>query len=126
MSRRLSALALLCAIILTPMLPARALSQTVILRLRAAAQSQYADPGDRMNTYCVYVYRGKAYATTRGLVKGVATIAVWEYVPDQWHRIFDFPASDAHAPEVTQRWRSYGFNAAQEKRLLASPRAFPY
>lgn len=105
--------------------PAGALSKSVILRLRAAARAQYPDAGDVMRRYSVMVYRGKAYATTRGTVKGVETVAVWEYVPDAWHCIFDYPKTESASPQVTQRYRAYGFTARQQNAVLAKPKPFP-
>lgn len=105
--------------------PVQALSKTVILRLKAAARAQYDGPGDSMDRYHVMLYGGKAYGTTRGTVAGMSTIAVWEYVPPEWHRIFDYPLSDASSPDVAERYRSYGFSAAQQKRLLSQARPFP-
>jgi hypothetical protein len=118
-------LTVVAILLLVAQWPAHAISKSVILRLEAATRVQYPNPGDNMNVYTIYVYRGKAYATTRGQVKGVATIAVWEYVPNQWHCVFDYPLSDAHTHEVTMRYRNYGFNRTQQNRVLAAPRPFP-
>lgn len=105
--------------------PGHGVSKTVIYRLQAAARAHYADAGDLMDRYTVYVYGGKEYATTRGLVKGVETVAVWEYVPDEWHCVFDYPLADARSSEVTQRYRAYGFTARMQNKMLASPKYFP-
>lgn len=105
--------------------PGHGVSKTVIYRLKAAARAKYSDPGDVMNRYTVYVYGGKEYATTRGVVKGVETVAVWEYVPNEWHCVFDYPKSEANSPEVVQRYRGYGFTARMQNKMLAHPRPFP-
>lgn len=105
--------------------PVGAVSKNVILRLQAAVREKYVDPGDAMGRYTVFVYRDKAYATTRGVVKGVETVAVWEYVPDQWHCVFDYPMSESTSPQVTQRYRAYGFTAKMQNKMLSSPKPFP-
>jgi hypothetical protein len=122
MSRYAIGVALGCALL---MVRAYALSHDVILRLHAAAHAQYADSGGVMDRYNVMIFRGKAYATTRGTVNAVATVAVWEYVPPEWHRVFDYPLTEANSAEVTQHYRSYGFTSIMQKRLLGAAHPFP-
>lgn len=117
------ALVLLACALMTR--PGHGVSKTVIYRLQAAARAQYPDAGDVMDRYTMYVYGGKEYATTRGVVKGVETVAVWEYVPNEWHRVFDYPITEARSPDVTQRYRSYGFTARMQNKMLARPKYFP-
>lgn len=118
------AIATLCAWLVAGSGTGHAISNSVVTRLQIAAQAQYSDPTDRMTRYNIVVYRGKAYATTRGTVKGIQTIGVWEYVPTEWHLIFDYPIAEAHTPQISRRFRAYGFSAALQNRLLSRARWF--
>jgi hypothetical protein len=103
---------------------ALAISKKVIYRLHAAASEHYKTPST-MNGYSLMVYRGKAYAATRGTVDNHETVAIWEYVPEEWHLVFEHPLEARDDEAVKARYEGYGFTAHMQQKLLKNFKPFP-
>jgi len=103
--------------------PADAISKTAVRQLGAAATSRY-QPDGGMPWYTVLVIKGKAFASTRGEVRGMPWIALWEYNGGQWQFVYEHPAAPENPAEVTVWYRNYGFSTWQIQRLQKNWKKF--
>lgn len=123
MTRRIAPWLILAVLLILVPRPGEALSRKVILQLKKTAATRY--PQGRMEAYTVMTVKGKAYASTRGPVAAVPTVAVWELDGGIWQWVFDHPARPTDRKAVNLQYRNYGFTWKQQARLQKNWKKFP-
>jgi hypothetical protein len=103
--------------------PAAALPKKTIAQLRSAATAHFKAEGS-MSSYTVMIVKGKAFASTRGVVHEVPHIAIWELNGGAWQFVFEHDQPPADPKATHEMYRHYGFTQQHEARLLKGFKPF--